>query len=80
MSLAAVTLTDVKQIWLMYVGLFFNRCIFSHDKILPNPKMTIVRATLPMFTYFLRSNGGLTQVRFKIQSWHYSGSFEGWNL
>ena len=40
MSIAVVTLTEVKLIWLMYVGQVFSRSIYTHDKNLPNPKMT----------------------------------------
>ena len=46
--LAAVTLTEVKLIWLMYVGLFFNRFINITDKNLPNQKMTVC-ATVKKF-------------------------------
>ena len=45
---AAMTLTEVKLIGLMYVGYFLKRCIFSHDKYLPNPFM-IVCATFKCF-------------------------------
>ena len=36
MSIAAVILRDVKLIWLIHVGLFFNRCIYIHNENLPN--------------------------------------------
>ena len=41
MFIAAVTLTEAKLIWLMDVGLVFNRCIYTHDKNLPNLKTTV---------------------------------------
>ena len=40
MSIAAVTLTEVNLIWLMYVGLILNKYIYT-DKNLSNPKMTV---------------------------------------
>ena len=41
-STIAVTFSEVKLIWLMYVGQVFNRYIYTHDENHPNPKMTLV--------------------------------------
>ena len=41
MSRTAVTLTEIKLIWLMHVEYFCNRCNCTPDKNLPNPEMTI---------------------------------------
>ena len=40
MAVDAVTLTEVKLIWLVHIG-YFKRWIFSHAENLPNPKMTV---------------------------------------
>ena len=50
--IVALILTEIKLIWLMYVDQFFNRCIHTYDKNLPNPKFVPTSKVQNLKTFY----------------------------